>query len=120
AQLDAYYASPTTSFYDREIERRFYEQKLRHIGWKPYPKDGLVTVGASGTNMCDRQLVFKNDKATRPEKDEDIPFRGRQRRVGNAIVDYVQLDIAHMPKRLGDKAVFRFAEANSEWLLEDA
>lgn len=130
AQLDTYYASPTSSFYDHEIERRFYEQKLRHIGWTPYPKDGLVTFGASGTNMCDRQLVFKNDRTTKPEKDDDIPFRGRQRRVGNAVVDYIQMDIAHMPKRLGKNAKFRFAEVvtgtnklghiEREWLFEDA
>lgn len=81
--------------------------------------------------MCDRQLVFKNDRATKPEKDDDIPFRGRQRRVGSAVVEYFQLDLAHMPARLGDKATFRYAEAavkddttvsgmREEWLLEDA
>lgn len=121
SQMDAYYSSPDTSFYDNAIERKFYEQKLRHIGFKPYPKDGLVTFGASGTNMCDRQLVFKNDKATRPEKSADIPFRGRQRRQGTAVVDYVQLDILHMPKRLRGAEKFRMAvRDNGEWDFEDA
>lgn len=119
-QIDAYYAHPASSFYDDRIERRFYEQKLRHIGWKPYPNDGAITFGASGTSMCDRQLVFKNDKAARPEKDHDIPFRGRQRRQGNAVVDFFQLDFVHMPKRIGEDAVFRMKETDSEWLFEDA
>lgn len=120
-QIDSYYSSPDTSFYDNAIERKFYEQKLRHIGFKPYPKDGLVTFGASGTNLCDRQLVFKNDKSTRPEKSEDIPFRGRQRRQGTAVVDYVQLDILHMPKRLKGGEFFRMAlRDNGEWDFEEA
>lgn len=119
--MDAYYSSPDTSFYDNAIERKFYEQKLRHIGFTPYPKDGLVTFGASGTNLCDRQLVFKNDKATRPEKSADIPFRGRQRRQGTAVVDYVQLDILHMPKRLRGAERFRMAvRDNGEWDFEEA
>lgn len=113
-QMDAYYASPTTSFYDNRIERRFLEQKLRHLAFKPYPKDGLVTFGASGTNMCDRQIVFKNDRATKPEKSDDLPHRGRQRRQGNSIVDFFQLDLAHMEKRLGDKAVFTLDVINNE------
>lgn len=120
-QMDAYYSSPDTSFYDNAIERKFYEQKLRHIGYKPYPNDGLITFGASGTSMCDRQLVFKNDKATRPEKSADIPFRGRQRRQGTAVVDYVQLDILHMPKRLKGGEFFRMVvRDNGEWDFEDA
>ncbi|WP_018755166.1 hypothetical protein [Paenibacillus terrigena] len=120
-QMDAYYSSPDTSFYDNAIERKFFEQKLRHIGFKPYPNDGLVTFGASGTNLCDRQLVFKNDKATRPEKSADIPFRGRQRRQGTAIVDYVQLDLLHMPKRLKGAESFRMAvRDNGEWDFEEA
>lgn len=124
AQLDAYYSSPDTSFYDDGISRRYYEQKLRHIRYVPYPKDGLVTFGASGTDMCDRQLVFKNDKTTKPAKSPDLPFRSRQRRQGTAIVDYVQLDLAHMQKRLGAAAAFTLAEETSdertEWLLEEA
>lgn len=128
-QMDDYYALPTSSFYDDRIERRFYEQKLRHLGYKPYPDDGLVTFGASGTAMCDRQLVFKNDRATKPEKSTDLPFRGRQRRQGTAIVDYVQLDLIHMKKRLGADAKFTMAERTStdmfgnvttEWDFEDA
>lgn len=120
AQLDAYYASPKSSFYDARIERRFLEQKLKHLGFKPYPKDGLITFGASGTDMCDRQIVFKNSKV-KPEKSEDEPHRGRQRRIGNAVVDFFQLDMAHMPKVLGDKALFRFVETKSgEYAMEDA
>lgn len=131
-QIDAYYASPSTGFYDNRIERRYLEQKLRHLAWKPYPNDGLVTFGASGTNLCDRQAVFKFG-GTKPEKSDDIPFRGRQRRVGNAVVDYFQLDLVHMQKRLGKGAKFTMAEAwneyeNSdgstyrvkEWRMEDA
>lgn len=119
--MDAYYASPDTSFYDSTIERKFYEQKVRHIGYKPYPNDGLITFGASGTALCDRQLVFKNDKATRPEKSADIPFRGRQRRQGTAVVDYVQLDILHMPKRLKGAEKLRMAvREDGEWDFEDA
>ncbi|MCM3784354.1 hypothetical protein M3231_15325 [Neobacillus mesonae] len=120
-QMDAYYSSPDTSFYDNAIERKFYEQKVRHLGFKPYPNDGLITFGASGTAMCDRQLVFKNDKATRPEKSADIPFRGRQRRQGTAVVDYVQLDILHMPKRLKGGEFYRMAvRDDGEWDFEDA
>lgn len=124
-QLDAFYASPKSSFYDAKIERRFLEQKIRHLGFKPYPKDGLVTFGASGTDMCDREIVFKNSKV-RPEKSDDLPSRGRQRGVGNAIVDFRQLDIAHMPKVLGDKAKFQFDEIYNEehgvyeYAMEDA
>lgn len=120
AQLDAYYASPSASFHDDKISRKFYEQRLRHIGFKPYPKDGLVTFGASGTDKCDREIVFKNAKV-RTEKSPDIPFRSRQRRVGSAVIEYVQLDIAHMRKRLGDDAVFNFATLpNGEYAFEDA
>lgn len=109
AQLDAYYASPASSFYDDAISRRYYEQKLRYLRYIPYPDDGLITFGASGTNMCDRQLSFKNANI-RVEKSDDLPFRGRQRRSGTAIVDYLQLDIVHMPKRLSKAAKFRMAE----------
>lgn len=120
AQMDAYYASPSSSFYDERIERRFLEQKLRHLAFKPYPKDGLVTFGASGTALCSRQLVFKNAKI-KTQKSDDLPHRGRQRRVGTAVIDYVQLDIAHMPKRLGKDAVFTFAETKSgEYAMEGA
>lgn len=120
AQMDAYYSLPSSSFYDNKIERKFLEQKLRHIGFKPYPDDGLVTFGASGTNLCDRQIVFKNAKV-RTEKTPDLPFRSRQRRVGTAVIDYVQLDICHVPKRLGNDAVFTFATLpNGEWAFEDA
>lgn len=120
-QMDTYYSSPDTSFYDNAIERKFYSQRLAHIGFKPYPNDGLITFGASGTSMCDRQLVFKNDKATRPEKSADISFRGRQRRQGTAVVDYLQLDILHMPKRLKGSHTFEMAvRENGEWDFEDA
>ena len=44
AQMDAYYSLPSSSFYDNKIERKFLEQKLRHIGFKPYPDDGLGNV----------------------------------------------------------------------------
>lgn len=119
-QMDAYYSSPDTSFYDNAIERKFYEQKLRHIGFKPYPKDGLITFGASGTTKCDREIVFKNGRV-RAEKSADIPFRGRQRRQGTAIVDYLQLDILHMPKRLPGRVPFTMAvRDNGEWDFEDA
>ncbi|WP_433943648.1 hypothetical protein [Paenibacillus sp. SN-8-1] len=117
--MDAYYSSPDTSFYDNALERKYYEQKLRHIGFKPYPKDGLITFGASGTAKCDREIVFKNGRV-KAEKSADIPFRGRQRRQGTAIVDYLQLDIIHAPKRLGS-VKFRMAQRdNGEWDFEDA
>lgn len=120
AQMDAYYSSPQTSFYDDKLLRRFYEQKLRHLGFKPYPSDGLVTFGASGTNLCDRQLVFKNAKV-KTAKSDDIPFRGRQRRIGNAVVDYLQLDIVHMQKRIGDAAKFTIPTNDAgDWTFEDA
>ncbi|MFD9274417.1 hypothetical protein ACFWA2_14380 [Bacillus subtilis] len=132
AQLDAYYAHPSSSFYIGKLERRFYKQKVRHLAWKPYPEDGLVTFGASGTDMCDRQIFFKNSE-TKPEKSADEPFRGRQRRQGTAIIDFVQLDLIHMPARLGESAEFTIAEDWStyedddgeeyrvkEWVFEDA
>lgn len=119
-QMDKYYASPSASFHDDKIARRFYEQRLRHLGFTPYPKDGLVTFGASGTGLCDRQIVFKNAKV-KTEKTPDIPFRSRQRRVGSAVIEYLQLDIAHMQKRLGKDALFTFATLpNGEWAFEDA
>lgn len=119
-QMDKYYASPSASFHDDNIARRFYEQRLRHLGFKPYPKDGLITFGASGTGLCDRQIVFKNAKV-KAEKTPDIPFRSRQRRVGSAVIEYLQLDIAHMQKRLGKDALFTFATLpNGEWAFEDA
>lgn len=119
-QMNAYYSLPSSSFYDSKIERKFLTQKLTHLGFKPYPNDGLVTFGASQTNLCDRQIVFKNAKV-RTEKTPDLPFRSRQRRVGTAVIDYVQLDICHVPKRLGNDAVFTFATLpNGEWAFEDA
>lgn len=119
--MDAYYASPSSSFYDNEISRKFYEQKLRYMRFTPYPKDGLVTFGASGTALCDRQLVFKNMREVKAEKSADLPFRGRQRRQGTAIVDYVQLDLVHMRKRLGESAKFTMAvRDNGEWDFEEA
>lgn len=120
AQMDAYYAAPTSSFHDDKITRKFYEQRLRHIGFTPYPKDGLVTFGASSTNRCDREIVFKNAKF-KTEKTDDIPFRSRQRRVGSAVIEYLQLDLAHMPKRLGDDAVFTLATTgDGDYAMEDA
>jgi hypothetical protein len=121
---------PSTSFYDDAITLRFYEQKLRYLRYIPYPNDGLVTFGASGTAMCDRQIVFKNAKV-KTQKSDDLPFRGRQRRIGNAAVDYLQLDIVHMRKRLGKDAKFTMAERPTyylddgetlitEWNFEDA
>lgn len=119
-QMDAYYSLPSSSFYDNKIERKFYEQKLRHLVFKPYPNDGLVTFGASGTSKCDREIVFKNAKV-RTEKTPDLPHRSRQRRVGTAVIDYVQLDICHVPKRLGKGALFTFATLpNGDWAFEDA
>ena len=119
-QMDAYYALPSASFHDDKIAKRFYEQRLRHIGFKPYPQDDLVTFGASGTNQCDRQIVFKNAKV-RTEKTPDIPFRSRQRRVGSAVIEYLQLDLAHMTKRLGNEALFTLATTkNGELAMEDA
>lgn len=120
AQMDAYYASPRSSFYDNRIERKFLEQKLAHLGFKPYPNDGLVTFGASGTAKCDREIVFKNAKV-KTEKTPDLAHRSRQRRVGTAVIDYVQLDICHVPKRLGNDALFTFATLpNDELAFEDA
>lgn len=120
AQMDAYYADPRSSFYDERIERKFLQQKLAHLGFKPYPKDGLVTFGASGTNKCDREIVFKNAKV-KTEKTPDLPHRARQRRVGTAVIDYVQLDIAHVPKRMGKDAIFTFGTTSDGWLaMEDA
>lgn len=113
-QMNAYYADPRSSFYDEKIERKFLEQKLAHLGFTPYPKDGLVTFGASGTNKCDREIVFKNAKV-KTEKTPDLPHRARQRRVGTAVIDYVQLDIAHVPKRMGNDAVFKFGLTKDGW-----
>ena len=119
-QMDAYYALPSASFHDDKIAKRFYEQRLRHIGFKPYPNDGLVTFGASGTDKCDREIVFKNAKV-RTEKTPDIPFRSRQRRVGSAVIEYLQLDLAHMTKRLGQEALFTLATTKTgELAMEDA
>jgi hypothetical protein len=119
-QLDAYHSDPKSSFYDARIERQFLEQKLRHLAFKPYPKDGLVTFGASGTNKCDREIVFKNSKV-KPEKSPDEPHRGRQRSQGSSVVDFRQLDLLHMPKRLGTRAKFRIATTeDGEFAMEDA
>lgn len=119
-QLDAYYASPTSGFHDNAIARKFYEQKLRHLAFKPYPNDGLVTFGASGTDKCDLEVFFRNQKI-KPQKSDDLPFRGRQRRQGSAIIEYVQLDLVHMRKRLGDAAKFTVATTDDgEFAFEDA
>lgn len=119
-QMDAYYASPSASFHDNMIARRFYQQRLNHLKFKPYPNDGLVTFGASGTNKCDREIVYKNAKV-KTEKSDDLPSRGRQRRLGSAVIEYFQLDLVHMQKRLGDKALFTVAETESgEYAFEDA
>lgn len=119
-QLDAYHSDPRSSFYDERIERKFLEQKMRHLAFKPYPKDGLVTFGASGTNKCDREIVFKNAKV-KPEKSPDEPHRGRQRSQGSSVIDFRQLDLLHMPKRLGDRAKFRIATTEQgEFAMEDA
>lgn len=119
-QMDSYYASPSASFHDDKVARKFYEQRLNHLGYKPYPNDGLVTASASQTNLCDRQFVFKYAKV-RTEKTPDIPFRSRQRRVGSAVIEYLQLDLAHMPKRLGKDALFTLATLpNGELAMEDA
>src|SRR5690606_10143883 len=88
-QFDRYYANPNSSFYDAALERRFYTQKMKYIGHIPRHKDGVITFGASQTALCDRQAIFKYGNV-KPEKTDDIPFRGRQRRLGTAVVDYVQ------------------------------
>lgn len=119
-QLDAYYASPGSSFYDNRLSKAFYEQKLRYFKWSPYPDDGLITFGASGTDKCDAEVFFRNQKVKAPKSD-DLPFRGRQRRIGTAVIDFVQLDLIHMPKVLGDKALFRIDTLpNGEYAFEDA
>ncbi|OYD08622.1 hypothetical protein CHM34_07035 [Paludifilum halophilum] len=118
--MDRFYASPSASFYDDELERRFYEQKIRHVGFKPYPKDGVITFGASQTSKCDREIYYKYGDA-KPEKSDDLPHRGRQRRQGTAIIDFVQLDLIHMPKRLGGDCKFRIKETkDGEYAFEDA
>lgn len=119
-QLDKYYSLPSASFHDDRVARKFYEQRLNHLGYKPYPNDGLVTASASQTNLCDRQFVFKYAKV-KTEKTPDIPFRSRQRRVGSAVIEYLQLDLAHMPRRLGKEAMFTLATLpNGELAMEDA
>lgn len=119
-QYDRYYANPNSSFYDADLERRFYAQKMKYIGYFPRPKDGIVTFGASQTALCDRQAIFKYGNV-KPEKTDDIPFRGRQRRLGTAVIDYVQLDLVHMPKVLGDDCKFRVKEnEDGEFMFEDA
>lgn len=119
-QIDAYYASPTSGFHDNAIARRFYQQRLNHLKWNPYPQDGLVTFGASGTGKCDREIVFKHG-GTKPEKSDDLPSRARQRRQGSAIIEYLQLDLAHMRKRLGDRVKFELVETKTgEYAMEDA
>jgi hypothetical protein len=119
-QMDAYYASPSSSFHDNNIARRFYQQRLDNLRFKPYPNDGLVTFGASGTNKCDREIIYKNAKI-KTEKSDDLPSHGRQRRIGSAVIEYFQLDLVHMQKRLGDKALFTVAETDSgEYAFEEA
>lgn len=118
-QLNAYYAHPDSSFYDEEIERAFWEQKLRHVRFKSYPNDGLVTFGASQVDKCDREIYFKYSRAPKVKR-HDIPFRGRQRRQGTAIVDYLQLDLVHMPVRLGDVKFTVAKTKTGEWAFEDA
>lgn len=119
-QLDAYYSDPRSSFYLDQLEEAFYKQRLNHVGWKPYPKDGLVTFGASGTDKCDLEVYYRFQKI-KPEKRHDIPFRGRQRRQGSAVIEMVQLDLIHMPARLGDRAKFRLKKTKSgEYAFEDA
>lgn len=102
---------------------------MRHLVYKPYPNDGLVTFGASGTDKCDLEVFFRNQKV-KPQKSDDLPFRGRQRSQGSAIIEFRQLDLVHMRKRLGDRAKFTVDEAvvgtnklghlEREWLFEDA
>ncbi|WP_276914072.1 hypothetical protein [Aneurinibacillus aneurinilyticus] len=80
----------------------------------------MVTFGASGTDKCDVEVFFRNQKV-KPEKSDDLPFRGRQRRQGSAIIEYLQLDLVHMPKRLGDKAKFTVTTTKTgEYAFEDA
>lgn len=120
AQLDAYYASPASGFHDNRIARTFYEQKLRYLKWTPYPNDGLVTFGASGTDKCDLEVFFRNQNV-RPPKSDDLPFRGRQRRIGSAVIDFLQLDMLHMPKVLGNKCKFvMMGNDKGDVLMEDA
>lgn len=70
-------------------------------------------------------MFFRNQRV-KPQKSDDIPFRGRQRRQGSAIIEYLQLDLVHMRKRLGDRAKFTVQEAPNnemqayEWMFEDA
>lgn len=119
-QMDKYYSSPNTGFHDNKIAKRFYQQRLDYLKFTPYPKDGLVTFGASGTAMCDRQISFKNSHV-RPKISHDLPHRGRQRRMGSAIIEYFQLDLAHMEKRLGNEAEITLAETEKgEYAMEDA
>jgi hypothetical protein len=123
-QLNAFYASPASGFHDNRIARSFYEQKLRYLKWNPYPNDGLVTFGASGTDKCDLEVFFRNQQVKAPKSD-DLPFRGRQRRIGSAVIEYLQLDMIHMPKVLGDKAKFVIANVQvtggeKEYAFEDA
>lgn len=119
-QLDAYYSDPRSSFYLDRLEKEFYKQRLNHVGFKPYPKDGLVTFGASGTDKCDLEVYYRNQKI-KPEKRHDLPFRGRQRRQGSAIIEMVQLDLIHMPARLGNRAKFTVKKTKSdEYAFEDA
>lgn len=122
-QLDRYYSSPHSSYYDTAIEKRFYEQKLRYLNNRfTWENDGLVTFGASGTDKCDVEIFFRNQDV-KPQKSPDLPFRGRQRRMGTAVVDYVQLDLVAMPGVLekdGHEPSFVVAESNGDWLFEDA
>jgi len=119
-QMDAYYAAPSSGFHDNGIARKFYQQKLAYLKWSPYPNDGAITFGASGTNQCDRQVVYKYG-GVKVEKSPDIPFRGRQRRTGSAVIDFFQLDLLHMEKRLGRNIKFKMSvKENGEFNFEDA
>lgn len=93
---------------------------MRYLNYRPYPNDGLVTFGASGTDKCDLEVFFRNQKVKAPKSD-DLAFRGRQRRVGSAVIEYLQLDMIHMPKVLGDNAKFVVTQfPNGDYAFEDA
>jgi hypothetical protein len=79
-----------------------------------------VTFGASGTDKCDLEVFFRNQNV-KPPKSDDLAFRGRQRRIGSAVIDFLQLDMIHMPKVLGENAKFTIPQFdNGDYAFEDA
>lgn len=104
-QINQYYRV-ASSYHDQEILRQFYENKLRNLERGIQRNDpDIVTFAVSGTDKCSLEVWYKHKGAPKDEITKE-PFQGRWQRNGSAVIEFLQIDMLHFERVLGDNAKF--------------